>query len=371
MRARAFKPVGRLGAIIVLTGAFSSCLDGADIAFGDCPTPDFAHLNRYGDLDPCCIDTTVTPCGPSGPSECDGECQPKNANPFWSPEPVLFRIGDDDQVPPTCPDSTESPFIAHADPISIGQCSECACSDPACALPASVIASDAVGCNGPTFTDFPVASDGSCSTGVDVKPNMLKSLGILSPTVSTCTPGQVPVTVPRDIRVPSQWGTVSVACAGTGFGKCDATGDVCVPSTAPPSGFMQCLQSTTIGVTAELTPCPDEGKKSGYIHKYVVYMEIDENVACTECKCGAPVGSDCTAAVSAYQDKSCATPIFESYVVSSGNPQCVTVGPTLPLQGVKAQWLTDQAGTCTPSGGEPTGKVAVKHETAIAYCCRE
>jgi hypothetical protein len=364
MRKRVFRLVGLLGVAVVVAGTFLSCLDGADIAFGDCPNPDFAHLNRYGDLDPCCIDKTNA----CGSDECDGECMPTNADINWSKEPVLFWFGDVDQAPTTCPDSTEDRWEGYADPISVGECIGCVCGDPACVLPASVIASDAAGCNGPTFTNLSIASDGSCSTG-DVKPNALQSLAILSPTVSACTPSLAPITVPKDLRFPDIWGKKGVVCSGSGNGKCSATGDVCVPSTKPPSGFMQCIYNLNKG--DELSPCPDEGKENGYSRKIIIYEEIDDKVACTECKCGAPVGSECTAAVSAYQDMSCATPIFENYVVFSGNPQCATVGPNLPLQGVTSTWITNQPGACTPSGGQRTGKVDVDPTTAHAFCCRE
>lgn len=368
MRERAFtnaKLAGLLGATTVLAGTFLSCLEGGDFAFGDCPNPDYGHLNRYGALDPCCIDKS-TPCSSS---ECDGECMPTNANLNWGKTPKLFWYGNIDQAPSGCPDSMEGYWEAYAEPISVGECPGCDCSDPACVPPASVIASDTLGCTGPQFTAFPVAPDGSCSMSTPIQPNDLKSLAVLSPTVSACTPGTVPVVVPKKTSYPGRWQKKGIVCTGTGNGICAARGDVCVPSTVPQSGFMQCLENTTKG--DELTPCPDEGKESGYKRQFVIYDKIDDKVACTPCQCGAPVGSVCTAAVSAYQDDSCATPIFKDYVVPLGSPQCVTIAPNLPLQGVTSEWITNQPGTCMPDGGKLTGQVDADHTTAHALCCWE
>jgi hypothetical protein len=351
-----------IGAALLAACIMPGCVVDGQIVYYKCDNlrePVLGHLDRNGDLDPCCRDKSV-PCD----TGCDGECMPTNGDPNWSKEPVLFSYSDFGRGPISCPDSTEHQWEAYADPISTGQCQGCLCSDPACVPPASVIASDLIGCNGPQFTVFPVAPDGSCSMSTPIPPHELKSLAILSPTVSACTPSTAPVVVPKDF-VPDIWGKRGVLCTGTGNGICSARGDVCVPSSAPPSGFMQCLVSTT---NNELLDCPE---KSRYTRKFVVYDKIDDKTACTPCKCGAPVGSDCVAAVSAYQDKSCATPIFENFVTFSGNPQCVTVGPNLPLQGVTSEWITNQPGTCMPSGGDLTGKVDVDHTTARAFCCWE
>jgi hypothetical protein len=365
MLRRVFRLVRLLGTLAILGGTVASCLEGADVGLGDCPNPVIDHKNAAGELDPCCVDKSV-PC--HAEAECDGECMPTNANLNWGKVPNLFWYGDVDQAPSGCPDPTESYWEGHAEPISVGECPGCVCSDPACVPPASVIASDMLGCNGPKFTGFPVVPNGSCSNSTTIQPNELKSLAILSPTVSACTTSTAPVVVPKGF-IPDIWRKRGIVCTGTGNGTCSARGDVCVPSTAPPSGFMQCIENTARG--DELTPCPDEGKERGYKRKFVIYDEIDNKIACTPCQCGAPVGSVCTASVSAYQDKSCVTPIFENYVIFSGNPQCVPVGPNLPLQGVTSEWITNQPGKCTPDGGKVTGNVDVDHATARALCCWE
>ena len=349
--------------LLVLVVCASSCLEEAEFAAGDCVPFVYGHRDSNGNLDPCCTDKS-SPCPGEvtpAPNKCDGECMPTNANQSWSKDPVQFWYGDYELAPMECPDMTENYWAGYAEPTAVHECpDQCVCSDPACVLPASVTASGTVGCNGP-FTDFPVASNGMCSMG-DIKPNTLKSLGILSPTVSACTPSAVPITVPKDGTFVT-WSKRGVVCSGSGFGVCEDRGDVCVPPAT--SGFKQCLANLTKG--DELSDCP-AGK---YTHKYVVYDRIDDNVACTPCKCGTPMGSTCTAAVSAFQDISCTTPIFKDYVVPLGSPQCATIAPNLPLQGVTANWITNQPSTCAPSGGDPTGKVDVDHSTARAFCCLE
>ena len=288
MLKRTWKLFRLSGITLVVAGASASsasCLEGADIALGDCPNPDYGHLNRNGNLDPCCFDRSV-PCHTD--SECDGKCMPTNVDPAWSRNPVLFWFGDFNATAPLCPESSEGHWEAYADPVSAGNCPACICSEPACVPPASVSASEAIGCDGPTIADLPIAADGSCSMSTSIPTNALKSLAVISPKLSPCTPSTVPIQVPIDLGRDT-WNKRSKVCRGTGNSLCARPEEVCSPSTAPLSGFMQCLENVRKG--DEVTPCPDEGKDHGYLKKFVVYEHIDWDVACTLCTCGAPVGS--------------------------------------------------------------------------------
>jgi len=138
----------------------------------------------------------------------------------------------------------------------------------------------------------------------------------------------------------------------------------------PRSGFMQCLDKWQLG-DDEDTQCPDANKEHGYRHKFVLYEDTDSTVGCAPCTCGPPIGSQCIASVSTYQDASCVTPIFENHFISTSTPQCVQVDPNVPLQGASSKWIVNQSGKCVPSGGNPTGKVTPDSATAHAFCCWE
>src|SRR4051812_38687109 len=102
---------------------------------------------------------------------------------------------------------------------------------------------------------------------------------------------------------------------------------------------MQCVANKTKG--DEDTPCPD-----GYSNRFLFYEKVDLDVACAPCACDVPIGSDCTAEMSAYTDPSCmdANHIFKQHVVPLGAPQCVTIPPNYALQGMTEDWITNQPG---------------------------
>jgi hypothetical protein len=295
---------------------------------------------------------------PSAESQCDGECVPGVNRLKWS-GPLLVWVGDPAEAPAACPANAPHYAELHAGPISSDECHACICGDPACVLPEGLIASDAAGCMGPTFTPFPIASDGSCRMGPPVESSNLQSLALLPPTVSSCEPS-------LDLKSPpggqTQWGKTAIVCDGEGYGKCDRE-HKCAPKA--PSGFMQCVFNDTEG---DDVTCPDP-----YTLKITLYEHIDEAVVCTPCTCSSPLGSDCTAVISAYQDTICtsSSALFENYLVSQSGPLCATIVPNMALQSASSKWITNQPGVCMPDGGKPTGKVAVDHATAYTFCCQE
>jgi hypothetical protein len=362
MRTRAFKLVGFLGSVVVLPGTFLSCLDGADIALGDCPNPDFSHLNRYGDLDPCCIDTSITPCGPS---ECKGKCMPEGPPLEWASEPVLLWYGPSSNTSPTCPDGMTGKSY-YTDPLSSYGCLGCTCGAPACVLPSGMIASTMAMCQGPTFTNFPATDPNGCSTPIEIQPNTAKSLSLLAPTVSPCVP-QIDIVVPKDINISPPWAREALVCTGKESGTCPP-GNVCMAAlpSAPP-GYMHCIRNATKG--EEDTSCPER-----YPHPLTIYEEeLDNDASCTPCQCDPPVGSECTAQVSAFTDSSCveASAIFKNYLAPLGPPVCAGVPVNAGLRGMIEKWLVNQPGQCSPRGGEPTGMPVPNPATAWSLCCEQ
>jgi hypothetical protein len=204
--------------------------------------------------------------------------------------------------------------------------------------------------------------DGSCSNDASIEPNQLQSLAVLPPTVTACVGSMAPV--PLEVHT-EDWNTIAVLCLGDGKGGCDAAQQMCVPR-APP-GFLQCLRSTTQGRTD--IECPSE-----YPNGYVYYDKIDFAASCSPCECSPPIGSSCTATVTAYTSDSCTSDsaFLEATVDDSTTPPpCYPVQPNIGLKGVTAAWVIDYPGTCDPIPSHLNGTVAAMESTAWEFCCAD
>ncbi len=156
----------------------------------------------------------------------------------------------------------------------------------------------------------------------------------------------------------ASWTTAALACRGmptSGFG-CSDPGQTCVPSAVPPE-FSLCIYHE--GDVA----CPNS-----YSDKHVVYAGVDDQRTCSPCACGAPIGSACTAALSVFKDGACSVPLLGSAPISSSDSACFDLVPAgLPLGSKTITALSYQAGTCLPSGGDPSG--TVEPAGAATFCC--
>ncbi len=98
------------------------------------------------------------------------------------------------------------------------------------------------------------------------------------------------------------------------------------------------------------------------------YQGIDTSAAgCTACACSPPQGGVCQAITSAYGDAACSAE-FASNTAGLDSPQCNDTMPGLELQSMSATWMTNQPGTCTPSGGEPFGEATPAKPAT--FCCQ-
>jgi hypothetical protein len=359
---RVFRLVRLLSATAIL-GTVASCLEGADVALGDCPNPDFSHHNRAGDLDPCCIDKSA-PC----PAACGGTdiCVPLASGSIdYERTPVLVWDGDYDQMPTQCPDNAQAHVRLYRNPIAINICPLCTCGDPACVLPVGMIASSAnANCTGPVFTNFDAKPDGSCNHPTTINPNDVVSLSIQPPTLTQCEPRQ---DIPKDATGDVTWRKAGLICTGLGNGVCpDPDNHACVPAPpATPLGFRLCVKATNKG--DETSKCPDE-----YPNQISYYENADYKLACTDCACDPPAGSVCIAAVSAFTDALCQSAVFQNYLVSNGPPPfpCASIQANVGLQGISEKWLVNEPGKCVPKDSMPTGKIDVDHSTAHTFCCQ-
>jgi hypothetical protein len=363
MFMRDLRLCGFLAIASLSTGLVASCLEGADIAISDCLNPVPGHLDSHGYLDPCCKDDE-SPCR-GGQDACD-ICMPSASVVDWEQTPVLLWHGPSVNEIPKCPDDAATFDILGRDPIPPSTCRPCECSDPSCVLPEGLIADGAAGCVQGPFTLFPPEADGSCSNKASIDPNQLQSIAILPPTVSKCVGSRAPVSVPREFPINSTgWSTVALVCNGAGAGFCNES-DRHMCFRPAPSDFARCVQRKQPDV--EDTPCPP-----GYPYHHVYYKEHDSSIECSPCECSPPVGSVCTAAVTAYTNNACTDDgaIFKDFIVSQGPPPCVNVQPNTGLKGLTEAWIINQPGKCSPSLSEPTGKAAPLHASAQEFCCAD
>jgi hypothetical protein len=166
-----------------------------------------------------------------------------------------------------------------------------------------------------------------------------------------CTPS---VVGPQDFPDPS-WMSAVLACRGTldPLGACTDHGQTCVSAIAP--HFRMCIYS------AGDQACPDT-----YPNKVLVYGGFSDTRACTACACGTPSGNKCTASLAVFSDGACSIP--ESLdPIASDAPYCHDLPAGTALGSKTVIGLTYQPGTCTASGGQPTGSVDPVNPST--FCC--
>ena len=152
---------------------------------------------------------------------------------------------------------------------------------------------------------------------------------------------------------PSTWGTTARACGTTPTtGGCSG-GALCVAS--PPAPFGKVCVSQP-GMAA----CP----AGAYSVAHVFYGGVSDSRSCSGCSCGTPTGTSCTGAqVDAFSMNTGACGGTETPLAFGS---CATVGvPILGEQETTAP--TADNGTCSPSGGQPSGSGVPATPTTL--CC--
>lgn len=291
----------------------------------------------------------------TGPPACPWDCLTLPPSGWFGP--VLFQkgnVGDTIACPAIAP---VVDFEGFADLVDVGpaSCGACTCgpSTGTCSPPEHLTANTDI-CAGtagtPTSFDPPPAWDGSCSTMNAVGPGS-KSLtsGPLAVTES-CTTFLGEPSVPT---TPAAFGSSITACLGA-VSECDL-GHVCAPRDP---AFRSCIWQP-----GDVPTCPE-----GYPVRIAGAEGLDDQRACSSCGCGDAEGGHCTGLLTVYKDAAC-TDTSGALALDSMSAPCVDVLGAGAV-GLGSKTLTNvkyAAGTCAPSGGEPTGSVVPTG--AATFCC--
>lgn len=344
-------PVSVLAAMVT---AIAGCDQVAE--FYSCTNPDKGHVDAQGEPDPCYV-TSERP--EAGADDCPGQCVA--SGPFgWTRDPFLLYIGSELEAP-ACPDrALNMAYEGHADLIAPDECGPCSCGAPSCELPAGLTANSTTCQNeGPATVhlSFPAPPDwnGTCVAPPGIPANLLDSVTFAPLTVGPCAPETGPI----PSKAQAYWKTYARVCQGEEFGECASSGEVCAPTAEPPPpGFFQC-----IGYLREGDPiCPET-----YPVKHVFYSGLTDTRDCTDCTCGAPVGSDCSATLSTYTDADCSTLMTAAWIGLV--TQCHDAMTGSALQSMSAMLVDNQPGSCEPSGGVPYGEATPTAPST--FCCQE
>ncbi|WP_437478909.1 hypothetical protein WME75_31365 [Sorangium sp. So ce1014] len=296
----------------------------------------------------------------------------------WS-EPVLLWIGPPDQAP-DCPAAAPSiGYEGHADFTAPPPraCPACLCDAPdaSCELPAGWRAHASFPCGRPGAAETSFAApdgwDGACTSTNVIGAGQVcdgalcaQSLEIPPPRVLPGSCAARSAEAPEEPGEPEPGGSFALlarACTGTVVAPCADPGMTCTPSPptgegAPPEGFLTCIHHE------EEQDCP-----ATYPDRHVFHAGVEDTRGCAPCGCSEPIGGTCSILASAFSTEACSQ-LVVSVVVSSEAPICVGIVPGTALGSKSASVVQRDPGACQPTGGEPTGGVALLG--AATFCCR-
>jgi hypothetical protein len=337
----------------------------------DCTNPRNADIGHDGMPNPCPRANDADAGSDASEGCAVGECIKTPSawhGPLWawisSSEGSL-----DSEGAPDCPPGT-SDREGYTDLVHPDKCEPCTCepSRGSCELSSKLTVGTGICAAGtPTIPfDAPPGWDGTCDATTQVPAGIAKSLTIAPLTVAqeSCAVG-VGHKPPALRVVTPHWQTFARTCVGTGWTACGGPNFQCIDKTKAP--FPE-ARLCVVDLGDSLDPCHDEWPDRHVIHK----VDIDDERECTECTCGPPMGSMCTAQVYAYTDTACGVPVDPGYTVSSAGPKCVDIMPPgQPMASKSATPPTYIPGTCESIPGSfiPDGGALTVTPT-FTLCCK-
>ncbi|XXX72135.1 hypothetical protein WMF30_31265 [Sorangium sp. So ce134] len=329
---------------LAAAGSFAGCWSSAPVQMYTCDNPCYG-LEAYECENPCSV--------------CTGACVELPYLGF--DDPILLWRGDPagGASAPECPAETpDLVFDGYGGFADAHSCPTCLCTPPACELPPGLKGSASATCDGtaPTSFDAPDGWDGAC-TAPAAPSGELGSLLIPAPTASPCAPTIDPGGAP--LELPAPFGLRARGCAGSADKHtCADPSTMCIAAPTPrPEGFAICIRYLRQGEPK----CPEH-----YPELQALYTGFDDTRSCSPCGCDPLEDSACSALVSAYEDDRCRQ-LLGAETVTLAGPKCVA-GPDLQLESMAARWITNEPGTCAPTGGVASGQVTPRGATY--FCCQ-
>jgi hypothetical protein len=209
--------------------------------------------------------------------------------------------------------------------------------------------------------DAPASWDGTCDKMNPVGPGLAKSLTIDPITVKQEWCPVLP-SPPKRALAPV-WLKEAVACHADGTLRCNNPDAKCLPK--PDLEWRVCVYHEGD------VDCPNDfvGR---WDDKHVFYDPIhgvDDQRKCTDCTCGPPTGSMCTAQLYSYTDDVCGALVDPGYTIASTGPKCVDIiPPGQPLLSKSATPTTYVPGACNAIQGVATGTITKINPSTL--CCR-
>jgi hypothetical protein len=163
----------------------------------------------------------------------------------------------------------------------------------------------------------------------------------------------------------ASWQTSARACGLTSLdagpvdaGSCDA-GQVCAPAAAAPFDRV-CIEA------AGAQSCPGG---TPFTTPYLYYTAFDDTRACGACSCSNPtLTCSPSGTVTFWTAFTCTGAATGTVTINNANGSGCETLPSMSYYSTY-QPTSLVLGSCSPSGGAPTGSVAPSAATAVTFCC--
>lgn len=253
-----------------------------------------------------------------------------------------------DVMGPVCPDES-TPERYYSGLAGPAQCAPCSCSNQKggkCGTAPLFCSKSSTDCSGAQDATGDVDGCGITNghSGLSTLSCFIGTIPVVS--AGTCDPS------PADFSNKDPWTGVNDVCVVVGTDGCGENERCIPPGSGEYAGYV-CIQSP-----GDVECPPDWGART------LVYKSVQDDRNCSQCVC-TPDAANCVDAKYEIHDwLGCLT---GGKTVSSST--CVDLSST-----VNAGWYAERTqdpfatGTCTPSGGQPTG--GISGQGAITFCCR-
>jgi hypothetical protein len=292
--------------------------------------------------------------------------------PAWH-GPYWLWVGPDGQEPdcPPEPQAGGKAWDGHAELVASDEC-PCTCGPSAgsCELPSmltahDVLCQDVEQMHNDTPFNAPVSWDGKCDVSTKVSAGAAQSVTIAPLTMKQepCEPVSpvIPKELPYSSKLPYAWERLGRSCYGWGWSWSQNPDTVCIPSDAlMPKDFRLCIMHE-----GEVQ-CKDDTWPDGHL----LYDDVNDERQCGECTCGPPMGGNCSASISVYEDgvDMCASPPLLTLTVETDMPKCGDTPINTALGSKSTGPMTYTPGICQPMPATASGSIT--EMGPVTFCCQ-